>query len=391
MFLQKMFKMSLIASFLLLVPSALLADLVITTNQVDPVPPACAIAGGTITFAINVFNSGPGAVRCIEFDESLTSAANPAGICLSTASGAECLKFCIEARSNGFHAKSRETLEAGQSFTFVVTFRICTAPTDTLTNTVIVTAKDCKGPISSELQTTACVSGCALTVSLTPSVTTQVCSNGSVTFVADVAGNCEPTSGLTFVWTDQNSNILTATVPGILTLSAQQIVPFGTITSVTVTVTDNFSGCSASATSGTVSGAACADLAITKTATVAHGVVTYHITVTNNGPDASAVQVTDCLPACLTPLQVNVGDVPQWSYFVNNNCVVATFIGQNPATVPGSVLLPGQSASFDIVAQIDKCTCGKSVCNTATVRGNVFDPNISNNSATVKIKTKKRK
>lgn len=383
MFLQKIFKTSLIASFLVCMSSSLLADLVVTINQVDPLN-ACAVAGGTITYAINVFNSGPTSVRGIVFDDTVTSLANTAGICLSSVSGAECLDFCVEPRSNGFHATTRETLEAGQSFSFTATYRICTAPQDTLANTVIVTAKDCRGNLLDTTQTLqSCVNGCALEVLVTPAVITQVCDNSSITFHAQVAGSCESPSSLTYMWTDQGGNPLTATEPGVLTLSAQQIVPLGTITSVIVTVTDNFTGCSVTGQSGPLSVGGCADLSITKTATVAYGVVTYHITVTNNGPDVGTIKVIDCLPACLTPLQINVGvDIPQWTYFVNNNCVVATY---------NSELLPGQSASFDIVAQIDKHACGKSICNTATVQGNIFDPNLSNNSATVKIKTKKRK
>ncbi len=177
-----------------------------------------------------------------------------------------------------------------------------------------------------------------------------------------------------------NSNQLT--LPG----SILPACSLGTVVA-TVTVTDTFTNCTTTpASSGTVCSVPCADLSITKTGCRRGDIVTYVVTITNNSATTAStgVVVTDCLPECLSVLSLTPL-TQSWAFNVNNNCINGQ-LGGLPNTE--SVLEPLGTASFEIVAQITGC-CGKSICNTATVTSATFDPNQSNNCATVKIKTKK--
>ena len=389
---------SLCASILVLASSSLLATLAVNINQTNPVPPSCGeggvpvLVGECVTYAITVTNNGPGSVRCITLDDSLNSSLNgPAGICLVSVSscGAPCEQFIITPVSNGFNVTTTEKLGKNQSFVITATFRICIpANPDTLTNAVTVSALDCHdNPITATATQTTCVSGCALAATVFPAlgISTQVCNDGAITFTANVTGACENPNSLTYSW---------ATVPVLqfeqlnsnqLTLPGSILPPCGQGTVVaTVTVTDTFTNCTTTASSGTVCSVPCADLSITKTGCRRGDIVTYTISITNNSATtpAESIVVTDCLPECLSVLTISeIPPVNGFSFTVNNNCITA-------ALPTGSLFAPRGTASFEIVAQITG-HCGKLICNTATVTSATFDPNQSNNSATVKIKTKK--
>jgi uncharacterized repeat protein (TIGR01451 family) len=120
-----------------------------------------------------------------------------------------------------------------------------------------------------------------------------------------------------------------------------------------------------------------ADLAVTKTDSpdpvTVDDILTYTITVTNNGPDdATGVQIYDTLPISvnllsITPIQGN------WSCDYNTG---------TPTTVTCNLLenLPnGSSASvnIDVVP-----TSEGTITNTVNVSGNESDPNSNNNSTT---------
>ena len=112
-----------------------------------------------------------------------------------------------------------------------------------------------------------------------------------------------------------------------------------------------------------------ADLVITKTAelSVVNTVqlVTYKITVTNNGPDeAKAVSVTDNFPTGLT-VNSAVPSVGSWSA---------------PTWAVGN-LANGANASLTIVAKVGTESTG-TITNTATVTSTTGDPVLTNNSAT---------
>jgi len=112
-----------------------------------------------------------------------------------------------------------------------------------------------------------------------------------------------------------------------------------------------------------------ADLAISKSApadATSGTDITYHLTVTNNGPTTSTGgTVTDILPA-----GVSFQSAPGCT-FTSPSMVSCTF----------GTLAAGSSVSFDIVVHISVLTTG-ALTNTANVRGNETEMNQSNNTAT---------
>jgi uncharacterized repeat protein (TIGR01451 family) len=122
-----------------------------------------------------------------------------------------------------------------------------------------------------------------------------------------------------------------------------------------------------------------ADLAIIKTdgvTTVVAGTVdTYTIVVTNNGPSTAVdAVVTDVFPAAFT--------VPSWTAVASPGSTVAQPIGTGDISTPVT-LLPGGTATFTAVAQIDPSATGL-LTNTAMVSAPAggTDPDLGNNTAT---------
>ena len=127
-----------------------------------------------------------------------------------------------------------------------------------------------------------------------------------------------------------------------------------------------------------------ADLSLTKTAAAGPALagtdITYTITVTNAGPgDSQDVTMTD--------------DVPGNTTFVSDAQTSGpTFTLTNPAlggtgAITGTVgtLILGASATFTVVVLVSPSTpAGTVISNTAEVTAATFDPNLSNNSQTVK-------
>jgi uncharacterized repeat protein (TIGR01451 family) len=113
-----------------------------------------------------------------------------------------------------------------------------------------------------------------------------------------------------------------------------------------------------------------ADLSLTMTDApdpiLAGSNLTYHITVSNAGPDpGSGVTVTDALPAGATFVSASASQGP-----CSSTTTVTCFLGS---------IASGAGATVDIVV---KAAQEGILANTATVSGNVADPNGANNSAT---------
>src|SRR5439155_4341278 len=113
-----------------------------------------------------------------------------------------------------------------------------------------------------------------------------------------------------------------------------------------------------------------ADLAITKSVpgeATSGTDITYHLTVTNNGPTTSSGgTVTDILPAQVSFKSASAG------------CAFTA-----PSTVRCSFgpLAPNLSVSFDITVHISVAATG-ALTNTANVRGNETETNQANNTGT---------
>ncbi len=105
-----------------------------------------------------------------------------------------------------------------------------------------------------------------------------------------------------------------------------------------------------------------ADLEVGKTVSdptpVAGQQVTYHVTAYNNGPSvARAVEITDTLPVSVTYVMDTMGCGPGLECDLGD-------------------LGPGESRSFDIVAQVDpNAMCGDSLVNEVLVSTETYDPN----------------
>jgi uncharacterized repeat protein (TIGR01451 family) len=117
-----------------------------------------------------------------------------------------------------------------------------------------------------------------------------------------------------------------------------------------------------------------ADLTITKTApgsVVAGGLLTYSLSVTNHGPsDATKVVVTDALPGGTTFLTSSIPCTAGVTCTMGN-------------------LANGASISFTVTVRVSASLLSNlgvsatNITNTATVRAHQFDPNSSNDTATV--------
>jgi uncharacterized repeat protein (TIGR01451 family) len=127
--------------------------------------------------------------------------------------------------------------------------------------------------------------------------------------------------------------------------------------------------------------ACAADVAVTKSgpATVIAGTdLTYHLTVTNNGPvGAQVVRLTDATPANTTFVSLVQNTGPTF------NCALP-FVGF-PGTVTCAInaLANGASATFTMVVHVSpSAPNGSSISNTVSVTTTSNDPNSSNNSST---------
>ena len=120
---------------------------------------------------------------------------------------------------------------------------------------------------------------------------------------------------------------------------------------------------------------AAADLSVTKVALdptpVAGGLLTYRVTVTNNGPSvATNVRITDTLPAGVTYVLDTLGCGAALA-----NCSVGD-------------LAPGTSRTFDIIVRVNEETaCNALLTNTVTAASAITDTVAANNTATAVVRT----
>ena len=386
MFLQN-FRPFYYTSFLIFIFQALHADLTVTINQVAPYPPMAVCGssgvpvqvGGTVSYAITIQNTGTGPIRGFTLTDTLSSDVNPGGVCFCNvvSCGDD---YYVTYAGNSFTIYSHATVNPGESLTFTATFKVCTGLNpngfSTLTNTATVSSTNSVATafITSSATITSCVQGCALAVTALPSVNTSVCINQSVTLNALVKCSCS--NQITYSWYYQDGTLIQTGASPELVLSQGFAQGY-----YYVTAEDGLTGCSATSYTGTITTIPCADLAIQKTVSVQNKKYTFTIQVTNNGPSASLVTVTDCIPSYLRVTELLPLNGSNWQFTQNNERLTAILVdgSNNPLE-----LQPQTSASFQIVTQ-KNIFYTKKVCNTATVTGSVFDPNLCNNTSTVKI------
>ncbi|MGB2984152.1 MAG: hypothetical protein WBC63_09910, partial [Candidatus Bipolaricaulia bacterium] len=121
-----------------------------------------------------------------------------------------------------------------------------------------------------------------------------------------------------------------------------------------------------------------ADLSLTKTVNDANpsvgNTITYTITVVNNGPnDATGVEVNDALPAGLT----YVSSVPSSGTY--DEVAGLWTIG---------IITSGDSDTLTITATVDVGVGGQTITNTAIAGSSSFDPDLTDNTASVDLLVK---
>ena len=393
MFTQKFFNCIALSLLFIGSVSTALASLDVTVTQLSPANNTFQV-GGFIEYEIVVTNNTHKPLSNLVVTDEVTVATGFVKqgvvenlITLVFAKTADSKKFTVVANNNnnGFIATGKKKLDPGCSAAFFAIFKAC--GNFSIANIATATG-ECKGGKVFKGSSTPLVSttdgSCALAASISPTVDTAVCTGGSVVLTANVTGACSTAQNLQYQWytgtlVDPSNIIVGATLP-------QLTVAQGVFT---VQIQDPVTGCIVSATSHEVKQVPCADLAITKQASISGNTVTYDITVTNNGNDGARFEVRDCVHDCLQVTNISADESFSTSYVVNScsqgtsNCVIAE-----------GFLEKGVQAKLRIVAQIVK-SCGKKcVNNTATVTAysGIFDCDLSNNSATASIKTcQKRK
>ncbi len=220
--------------------------------------------------------------------------------------------------------------------------------------------------------TGSCTANGSATVGVSPTPATPV-----ITAPASVsastgghAASIDPQAGASYFWSINNGTFDSATSGPSITFSA------GTSSPVTLSVTVNINGCTASA-SKTVTvdnvppPVSAADLIVNKSApasVTAGSTFTYTINVTNNGPAAATdLSIVDTIPAGLTVLSVNGGPWDCTTAGSQITCTGSAFAGQSSTILIG-VRAPAQATT---------------VTNTVTVSSAVEDPNDSNNTDAV--------
>ena len=96
--------------------------------------------------------------------------------------------------------------------------------------------------------------------------------------------------------------------------------------------------------------------------------LSYAITVANNGPNhAACVTVTDTLPSGTT--------------LVSAKSTQGTCTGTTTVTCSLGTIASSGGASINVVVNVSKASVGTTISNTATVTGNVTDPNTANDTS----------
>ena len=358
------------------------ADLSISkADDIDPI-----VAGNTLTYTLTVNNAGPQTAANVVVTETL-----PAGVSFVSTNG------CVEdASGGGVPECSLGTIAAEDSASYTITVLVDEDTQGTITNTATVTS-DTEDPdlsnnavseetlviqadvtIEKSADPTLTVAGDEVTYTVT------VTNNGPADAENVVVDDSLP-DGVTFVSTD--GCIEDDTVGGVpecslgtlaadasvsytitVTVDAESGTIMNTVTVSTDTPESNPDNNEASAEI-LVAAEDEADLEIAKSddvdPVVAGDLLTYTVTVTNNGPaDALDVVVTDTLPDGVL--------------FGSTDGCLTEDPGGNPTCSLGAIAA-GDSTSYTITVMVDEDTRG-TIINTATVDSATVDPNVDNNS-----------
>jgi uncharacterized repeat protein (TIGR01451 family) len=376
------------------------ADLALTKSG-----PASVTAGTTMTYTLSVTSTGPSDARTVRVSDTL-----PAGTTFASVSqvfGPPTFSFTTPAMGGtGTVNANTAAFPAGDSAEFVIVVNVNSGDANgsTITNTATVSSTTSDPNSVNNTSSTSTTVTASANVGITKSGPATVTAGQNLSYMVTLS-NAGPSdapgttltdntpAGTTFVSETQlTGSAFVLAHPGVGgtgavtasgTLVANQSATFSivvkanssdasgsTITN-TATVTDSIPNSPTNTATFNTTVATSADLAVTKTgpATVTAGQnLTYHETVTNNGPsDAQNVSLLDILPANATFVSSMQNTGP-------------TFSSSNPATI--GTFAAGASATFTVIVQANSNdTAGSTVTNTLIVSSSTSDPNAVNNTA----------
>jgi uncharacterized repeat protein (TIGR01451 family) len=346
------------------------ADLVVTKSIDDPSPNE----GDTITYTVTLTNNGPCIATNIVITDSL-----PAGVTYSSNTPSQ------GSYDSGSGAWSAGSLANGASATLDISATVdAGTATQTITNTASVASSDQTDTVpannsdsaaltvqGADLAVTKIVDDSAPNEGDTITYTITLTNNGpdtatnivisdllpaGVTYSSDTAsqGTYDDSSGLWTVGTRANGASATLDISATVDAgtAAQTITNTASVTSV-----DQGDQTPANNSDSAALTVQSADLAVTKTVDDPipneGDIITYTVTLTNNGPDtATSIVISDLLPAGVT--------------YSSNTPSQGTYISGSGAWSVGT-LANGASATLDISATVDPGTAAQTITNTASV------------------------
>ncbi len=353
--------------------------------------PATVVAGGSVTYTLDVTNNGPSDAANVTVTDAL-----PAGVTFASASGAG---WTCSHSGNASVSCTSPTLAAASSAPSITVVVTAPAQATSLTNSASVasTTADPDATNNSDSVITAVTASADLAIAKSGPASVIAAGVVGYTLVVTNAGPSDAAAltvtdslppGVTFVsvtgtgWTCTPSGNVTVTCtrPALATGAAAPPI------TVTVTAPSQATSLtnSASVTSSTADPdgsnnsdtaitlvTASADLSLTKSGppTVsATGSVTYSLVVANAGPsDATALTVTDVLPAGVTFVSASgTGWTCTAAGNVSVDCTLPSLpTGATAPTITVVVTAPPQAVSLS---------------NTASVASTTSDPDLTNNT-----------
>ncbi len=349
------------------------ANLAVAKTVNDPTPEI----GANVTFTVTVTNNGPDAAAGVTIADAL-----PAGLTFVSSAPS------IGSYNSGTGVWTVGNLANGASATLGLVATV-TAP-GALTNTATASSSTFD-PVGGNNAASASVNARQANLAVTKSVSNATPPiNTNVIFTVTVTNNGPDAAsgvavadalpaGLSLVSATPGSGTYAAgmwTIGNLANGGSTTLTIVATVTTHTpVTNTATVSATTHDPVPGNNTASAAVDvpdanLAVTKTVNdttpALNDIVTFTVTVTNNGPDtAQSVSLADSLPAGLSFVSANpsVGSYAAGVWTVGN-------------------LANGASASLQLLAQV---TSHLAITNTATASSSTFDPAAGNNAASATV------
>lgn len=350
--------------------------------------PDSVSTGGSLSYSINVRNDGPSTATTVAVVDTLPSGFSfessslPSGTC-SFNSDTRLLSCRIPSLGNGdsttISVEGTVTSGAGElrnsaTASAEETDSDQSNNTGTVTTQVVqpdlrVTKSDSVDPVTTEGTLTYTITvvnhgdGTATNVSIIDDLPTGL----NLVSSSLPGGTCTPLNS-------QLACSLSSLAPGassVLTVDTLVVATQGVLTNTVSVSADEQDADLSDNTATEETTVAQADLAVTKSASLAPAVTgadfDYVLQVTNSGPDpATGVVLTDSLPGGATYQGASVG------FCSESGGIIQCNVGD---------LASGQTIPITLTVRVD--TLASPITNSASVGGNQTDPNLDNNSATV--------